>query len=166
MRYLMHILLTLPVFCFGQRVEKDSALAYLNKYVKNNTRPVGGVVVNRALTLLNKSIIDSVYIRSDSLLLKFNGVEKVVQPSKTREFSDSLDFPDISTGNSHDTTITVLGAVDGDPVVVGTPNATVLAGIIYYGWVSAADAVTIRFYNYSGSNKNPARGRFKIKVLK
>ena len=78
--------------------------------------------------------------------------------------SATLDFPSTSAGGTQDLTITVTGAVDGDPVTLGVPNGSVGSGL-YFAWVSAADTVTVRFYNPTGGSINPTSGTFKVKVI-
>lgn len=80
--------------------------------------------------------------------------------------SATLDFPNTLAQTDSDLTITVTGAVDGDPVDVGIPNASANAGSCYTAWVSAADTVTVRFSVYGVLAKDPASGTFKVKVFK
>jgi hypothetical protein len=75
-----------------------------------------------------------------------------------------LDFPSTSSNSTQDLTITVTGAIDGDPVSIGVPNACATVGT-FFAWVSAADTVTIRFFNPSGGSVNPTSGTFKVKVI-
>jgi hypothetical protein len=75
-----------------------------------------------------------------------------------------LDFPSTTAGGTQDLTITVTGAVDGDPVAIGVPNACATTGT-FFGWVSASNTVTIRFFNNSGGSVNPTSGTFKVKVI-
>lgn len=78
--------------------------------------------------------------------------------------SATLDFPSTSAGGTQDLTITVTGAIDGDPVSLGTPNGSVGSGL-YFAWVSASNTVTVRFYNPTGGSINPTSGTFKVKVI-
>jgi hypothetical protein len=80
--------------------------------------------------------------------------------------SATLDFGNTNAGESADLTITVTGAADGDVVAIGVPNGSVNANTCYTAWVSAANTVTVRFNNYSGSAVNPASGTFKAFVTK
>jgi len=80
--------------------------------------------------------------------------------------SATLDFPSTSGGAASDLTITVTGAADGDIVAIGVPNGSVPGTSGYFAWVSAADTVTIRFANQSGSPADPASGTFKVRVFK
>lgn len=78
----------------------------------------------------------------------------------------TLDFPNTSAQSSSDLTISVPGAVDGDVVTLGVPNACMLANSCYTGWVSAPDTVTVRFNNYSSGAQNPASGTFRAVVTR
>lgn len=81
--------------------------------------------------------------------------------------SASLDFPSTIADGSSDRTITVTGAEEGDFVLLGIPPAAMpAAGGVYRRWVSAANTVTIRFYNNTGSSINPGSGTFKVAVIK
>lgn len=77
-----------------------------------------------------------------------------------------LDFPSISANSSSDLTVTVTGAISGSgsTVELGLPNSPV-SGIIYMGFVSAADTVTVRAFNVTGSAINPASQTFRVTVL-
>lgn len=75
-----------------------------------------------------------------------------------------LDFPATTAGGTQDLTITVTGAIDGDPVSIGVPNACATVGT-FFAWVSATNTVSIRFFNPSGGSVNPTSGTFKVKVI-
>jgi len=75
-----------------------------------------------------------------------------------------LDFPSTTAGGTQDLTVTVSGAADGDPVAIGVPNACATTGT-FFGWVSATNTVTIRFFNNSAGSVNPTSGTFKVKVI-
>jgi hypothetical protein len=77
----------------------------------------------------------------------------------------ALNFGSTTVGSSTDLTMTVTGAADGDPVMLGVPNAATQANSSYSAWVSAADTVTVRFVSHTGTI-NPASGTFKVCVLK
>jgi hypothetical protein len=78
----------------------------------------------------------------------------------------SLNFASTNAQNSSDLTITLTGAVDGDVVVLGVPNAAVNANSCYTAWVSAANTVTVRFNNYSSGAIDPAQATFKVTIIK
>ena len=76
-----------------------------------------------------------------------------------------MDFPSTNAQSSSDITATVTGAVAGTPVLLGVPNAAVLANTSYSAWVSSTNTVTVRFNNYSSAAANPAQGSFYLIVL-
>jgi hypothetical protein len=79
--------------------------------------------------------------------------------------SATLNFGSTVAGASTDLTITVTGAVDGDPVMVGVPNGSTVANGIFTAWVSAANTVTVRFTNTNlVTTLDPASGTFKVAV--
>lgn len=81
--------------------------------------------------------------------------------------SATLDFPNTAAGTSSDLTITVTGAVDGDPIMLAVPNGSTVSNGLFTGWVSAANTVTVRFSNNSLLTAfNPASGTFMAMVCK
>lgn len=85
--------------------------------------------------------------------------------SKILSATASLDYGSIAAGASADLTITVTGASTSgrDEVGVGLaagPNA----GLIYQGFVSAADTVTIRACNFTTGAINPTAQTIRAKV--
>ena len=77
----------------------------------------------------------------------------------------TLDFPSISSNDTHTLTITVTGAVAGDSVFLGVP-AGLNAGLIFCASVTAADTVTVRMHNSSGGSVDPASGTFRATVIR
>ncbi len=81
--------------------------------------------------------------------------------------TSTLDFANTSAGTATDLTISISGAVDGDPVIVGIPNGSTLGNGHFVGWVSSAGVVTVRFLNNNlVAGLNPASGSFKVVVFK
>lgn len=79
----------------------------------------------------------------------------------------TLDFPSTNDNSFSNLTVTVTGAVDGDVVTLGLPNASVPAAASNFtAWVSATNTVTVRFSNHSGLAQDPASGSFKVFVTK
>src|SRR3990167_8592971 len=76
----------------------------------------------------------------------------------------TLDFPNTAAQQSSDLTVAVAGAAVGDFVQVAPPVASVLANSCYWGFVSAAGVVTVRFCNFSAGALNPPSGIFQIRV--
>jgi hypothetical protein len=84
--------------------------------------------------------------------------------TKVLRGSASLNFPSIATTASADLTITVAGAAVNDTVVLGLPAAPA-AGIVFNAFVSAANTVTIRATNVTGSSVDPAAATYSVLVL-
>lgn len=79
----------------------------------------------------------------------------------------TLDFPDTAAGAVSELTMTVTGAAVGDPVYVGVINTSVPDKGSFFGYVSAANTVTIRYVNNDlTTSKDPASGTFKVVVFK
>jgi hypothetical protein len=76
----------------------------------------------------------------------------------------TLDFPEIAAGASSDLTITVTGAATGDAVCLGLP-ASPAAGIVFQGFVSAANIVTVRATNITASPVDPGSASYRATVL-
>lgn len=102
---------------------------------------------------------------SDSVLVKDASTGQVKAIAQPLSGSATLDFPNTASNDQSDLTITVTGAVEGDVVAIGIPNAATTQGT-FVGWVSAANTVTIRFHNTSGGAIDPASGTFKVNVLR
>lgn len=79
--------------------------------------------------------------------------------------SATLDFPSIAAGGSQNLTITASGAVVNDGVILGLPSSWT-AGIIYQAFVSAANTVTIRATNITGSAIDPVSASFFVMVVR
>ncbi len=79
--------------------------------------------------------------------------------------SSALDFASINAAASADLTITVTGAVANDPVILGLPTAPA-AGLVFFAFVSAADTVTVRAMNITGSPVDAASATYTVAVLK
>ncbi len=77
----------------------------------------------------------------------------------------TLDFSSISAGAIGTSTISVDGSVGGDLVVLGPPSS-IEAGLMWSGFVSADDTVTIRLHNTTGSPIDPASATWSVQVTK
>lgn len=75
----------------------------------------------------------------------------------------TLDFGSISSNSTAELTATVTGATEGAAVYLGPP-ATIESGLVWCGYVSAADTVTVRLHNSTGGAINPANADWHIKV--
>ena len=76
----------------------------------------------------------------------------------------TLDFGSIAAAATGTLTITVTGALVGDAVAIGLPSSPA-AGIVFYGYVSATNTVTIRAMNITGSAVDPASGTYRATVF-
>lgn len=79
--------------------------------------------------------------------------------------SKTHDFGNITAVNTATTTLTVTGATAGDAVIV-TPSTALEAGIVVYGYVSAADTVTIVANNPTAGAIDPASRTYYVTVLR
>lgn len=77
--------------------------------------------------------------------------------------SATLDFPSIASNSTAELTLTVTGAQAGKSVMLGPP-AAIEAGLIWCGYVSATNTVTIRIYNMSGGAVDPASATWNARV--
>jgi len=75
----------------------------------------------------------------------------------------TLDFPSIAANSTAELTMTVTGAVAGHTVKLGAP-AAIETGLIWCGYVSATDTVTIRIHNMTGGAINPASASWRARV--
>lgn len=76
----------------------------------------------------------------------------------------TFDPPSVATANKTSTTITVTGAVLGDFVVASFSLG--LQQIIMNAYVSAADTVTVDYWNFTGSPINLASGTIRVGVYR
>lgn len=76
----------------------------------------------------------------------------------------SLNFPNTASNGVSELTVTVTGAEAGDCVFLGPPS-TIESGFTWSAYVSAANTVTIRLHNNSGSDVDPAAGTWHVSVL-
>lgn len=89
----------------------------------------------------------------------FNYVPLVLYGSAT------LDFGSISAQTCAELTITVTGANTGDNVALGPPSS-IEAGLSWSGYVSAANTVTVRLCNVTGSPIDPASASWRCVVTR
>lgn len=75
-----------------------------------------------------------------------------------------LDFGMILSAGVAELTLTVNGAVVGQPVALSSPSS-IEAGLIWCGFVSATDTVTVRLYNSTTMTVNLASGTWKAVVI-
>lgn len=76
------------------------------------------------------------------------------------------DPANITAGNNATTTLTVTGATTSNSIVhAGIPNGFVQDGLSLQAYVSAADTVTLRLYNFSGAGIDPANLVYRVAVF-
>ena len=75
----------------------------------------------------------------------------------------SLNFSSIAANAIAALTVTVTGAVVGATVKLGPP-AAIEAGLVWCGYVSSANTVTIRIHNSSGSAVDPVAATWSVRV--
>ena len=78
--------------------------------------------------------------------------------------SATLDFGSIAADDEEELTITVTGANVGDSVSLGAP-AAIESGLVWVGFVSAADTVTVRVRNTTAGAIDPASATWKASVI-
>jgi hypothetical protein len=79
----------------------------------------------------------------------------------------TLDFASTAAHECSAATITVTGAAVGDVVAIGIPPDAVGTSGVFFGYVSAADTVTVRYHNTDKNNAvDPASGTFRATVIK
>lgn len=77
----------------------------------------------------------------------------------------ALDFASIAAAASADLAITVTGAAVGDSVELGLPAAPT-AGLVFNGFVSAANTVTVRATNITAGAVDAASATYRATVRK
>lgn len=82
----------------------------------------------------------------------------------------SLNYGATVAGTCDTLTVTVTGAVDGDTVALGIPTALATSSVYqaFYGWVSAADTVSVKRCNLTNATTalaDPAAATVRATVL-
>lgn len=81
--------------------------------------------------------------------------------------TSTLDFPNTLAGAASDLAMTVPGVVPGDVVALGIPAVSVPANGSFFGWVSGANTVTVRYTNPDLLTAyDPASGVFRASVTR
>jgi hypothetical protein len=75
----------------------------------------------------------------------------------------SLNFGSIAANATAELTMTVTGAVAGAAVYLGPPT-TIEPDLVWCGYVSATDTVTIRIHNAKGTSVDPAAATWHARV--
>lgn len=97
-------------------------------------------------------------------LATLNTSGRVPAAQKMLTATATLDFASIAAGAVGTLTATVTGAATGDFVIVAPPG-NLTAGLVFCGFVSAANTVTIRIINGTAGAVDPASATFGIAVL-
>lgn len=100
-----------------------------------------------------------------------NGTIHVTPSTAVRDnivVTQNLNFPSTASNANSTLTATVTGAALGDTVILGIPNAAVVAtNHNFMAWVSAANTVSVRLNNNSSTTAiDPAAADFVIRVIK
>lgn len=103
------------------------------------------------------------YNKLDSQLIMWDRVSWKSLAVTLRDTA-TLDFASSGATTVSTLTKTISGARLGDEVVIGVPNASLTTTASFFGWVSAANTVSIRFS--PKATEDPASGVFHITVLK
>lgn len=93
------------------------------------------------------------------------GVVAVKPEAQGFSAAATLDFGSISAQTGAELTIAVPGAATGDSVAIAPP-AALEAGLAVFGYVSAANTVTVRCVNATAGAINPASASYRATVLK
>jgi hypothetical protein len=123
-----------------------------------SANPVGGVYTN------GFKLTDGTQGAGKVLTSDINGVASW----QTLALTDTatLNFGSISANGHEVLTMTVTGAALSDVVSLGIPNASIDAHASFVTWVSSANTVSVKCFNFDGSSFNPASGLFTVKVFK
>jgi hypothetical protein len=90
-------------------------------------------------------------------------VELVRAAASEFEASKTWDIGNLADGAGEETTVTVTGAALGD-FVTGVSLSLDTDGLILYGWVSAANTVTVRAQNESGGALDIASATLRVRT--
>lgn len=107
----------------------------------------------------------------DYWALTEGGVRTIYPANWSREENKAVyygsavyDPGNLTAGSSTSTTVTATGAAVGDRVI--TPSFSLsLGGLMTSGYVSAANTVTVTFFNPTGGAVNLASGTLRVKVV-
>lgn len=77
--------------------------------------------------------------------------------------SATIDFANLAVASCEVTTMTVIGAVAGDPVFLGIPDASNVTNGQFTAWVSSAGTVSVKFCAVISGD--PASGTFLASVV-
>ena len=115
----------------------------------------GDVVGNTALT----------HVPVGPVVSNGDGSWTSLQTGAKTTASVGFDFPSIPAGGQADLTTTAATVVPGDTVRLSPPS-NLPAGLMWAGWVSAANTITFRLFNLTGAAINPDPGTWRFAVSK
>lgn len=115
----------------------------------------GDVVGNTALT----------HVPVGPVVSNGDGSWTSLQTGAKTTTSVGFDFPSIPAGGQADLTTSALTAVPGDAVRLSPPS-NLPAGLMWAGWVSATNTITVRLFNLTGAAINPDPGTWRFAVAK
>lgn len=98
------------------------------------------------------------------VLMAFNRTGRAYNP--TISLSSTLNFPSINPDEAGDLTVSVTGAEDGNPVLIGAPNSVASSMVTISAWVSATNTVTVRVSNFGVTPVDPPSASFRVIVTK
>lgn len=116
--------------------------------------------------VLGVSDTDLFAILSDGGSASRGEIEGIIQffiNDKLKTATAVLDFGSITSWSSSELLIDVPGAVVGDSVYIGAPQA-IEAGLSWNGYVSGPDEVLVRVFNNTGSGIDPASATWRATV--
>lgn len=87
------------------------------------------------------------------------------QLPQTRSFQPSLNVASVPANSESEQTFTVTGLVTTDLVVVNKPSNTVGLDLVQE-WVSAANTLSLKFRNHTGSPIDPGAETYRIMAFR
>jgi hypothetical protein len=121
---------------------------------------VNDFVTNEIVDVLTSTVANGDITHAPTGNAVFDYVE-----AKVLTGTASLNFPNLVAFAVADLTVTVTGAATGDSVSLGPP-AAINAGLLWCGFVSAADTVTVRVYNLTAIAIDPPPQTWRATVSK
>lgn len=86
---------------------------------------------------------------------------------KTYENQEIIDVPSISSNDTYQVDIELIGASVGDFVDLVYPTSLIADGLVVgEAVVTATDTVSFLIHNHSGASVNPSSGIYKVKIIK
>jgi hypothetical protein len=86
--------------------------------------------------------------------------------AKTLTTTATLNFGQVGSNSSVTLTATLTGATTGDMVIIGMPAGSFATNILYTGYVSAANTVTVMCTNSGTGQVTVPSGTFRITIIR